>query len=158
MSKIRNTILLLTLALSAFALLALFPLLLVLSRSFAEHNPEIAYMQFPILLLSYGMVTAIILAVVIGFYLVLQSNRQNIFARKTVKRLRIMAHSFTCAFLFTTAILVYSTSQIGNEVGLPGGYIILAMGVNFAGANVLYFITSLFEKAVEYKEENELTV
>ena len=53
---------------------------------------------------------------------------------------------------------IYGYAQLGKEIGLVGGYLVLALAGYFLAAILVYFITDLFRKAVEYKEENELTV
>ena len=121
----------------------------------AFYNPEIAYMQYPMLGLVYLMLSGFLAALVIALILVLKSRGESIFKQKTVRALRWMGHAFLFSFL---AIYLYSYSQLASGMGLIGAYIILALAMCFVAMNVIYFLANLFERAVFYKEESDMLV
>lgn len=74
MINVRNVILELSLAVSILFCFLLFGFTYELSVSFAADSPQIAYMQYPILLLCYVIIIAIIVALCMGLFLVHRSN------------------------------------------------------------------------------------
>jgi len=115
-------------------------------------------MQVPLLILSYGVILMLLGMFAIAMYLVLVSNKQNIFQTNTVRWLNRMGHLSLIAFSFMLIMFVYGYVKLGTELGLPGGYMIVAGGFLFLASNVFYFMGTLFRQAVAFKEENELTV
>ena len=128
------------------------------SENYAFYNPEIAYMQYPMLGLVYLMLSGFLAALVIALILVLKSRGESIFKQKTVRALRWMGHAFLFSFFSCLAIYLYSYSQLASGMGLIGAYIILALAMCFVAMNVIYFLANLFERAVFYKEESDLLV
>lgn len=146
------------LALAIVFFLILLPWLNGMSHAYAASSPDLAHMRLPVLLLSMAAVLAVIAALALGLWLVIRSGRGTIFDRVTLRALAVMGHCFLAACLLLAAIVGYAYWHLQHEIGLVGGYLMILLAAFFLGANILYFIRNLFAKAVEYKEENELTV
>lgn len=157
MKKFFNILLLVAIVVAGVGIIGFTVPLYILSAEFAA-DPVLTHMQYPILLLSYLMLAFILVPLVIAFILVARSTTRNIFERKTVKSLTVMGHSFLGSFLAILAATLYSYAQLGAEVGLVGSYLLGLCFACFSASLIMYFIASLFAKAVEYKEENEWTV
>ncbi len=142
----------------ALLLSLMFYLVRFVSLSFAQENPDIAYMRLPILLLVYLMLLMLIAAILIAAYLLFKSTSENIFSIRSVQGLYRMGHCFSIASIANFSIIIYSFSQLGEEVGILGVYLIAACAVVLIATMVMYFIANLFKRAVEFKEENEMTV
>ncbi|MCK9177138.1 MAG: DUF2975 domain-containing protein [Clostridiales bacterium] len=158
MNRARNILLLILLGISIVFLIYAAVTLYHVSESFVLWNPELAPMQVPLLILSYGVILMLLGMFAIAMYLVLVSNKQNIFQTNTVRWLNRMGHLSLIAFSFMLIMFVYGYVKLGTELGLPGGYMIVAGGFLFLASNVFYFMGTLFRQAVAFKEENELTV
>ena len=156
MNKVGIIILELSLAVSMLFCFLLFGLTYRLSVSYAANSPQIAYMQYPILSLCYINIIAVIVALLMGLFLVHRSNSHNIFERRTTKMLNTMGNCFMVSFIAVLLIFVYAFVNIQWEIGLVSTYLFVVMLITFLGANVFYFIAYMFGKAVAYREGNEL--
>ncbi|HHT44234.1 MAG TPA: DUF2975 domain-containing protein [Fastidiosipila sp.] len=136
----------------------MFPFLIHMSAQYVNWNPELSHLRIPFLVLIFLVLLVSIVALVLALFLVLRSTRKNIFESLTVRMLNLIGHSFLAGALFFGVMYIYGYAQLGKEIGLVGGYLVLALAGYFLAAILVYFITDLFRKAVEYKEENELTV
>lgn len=158
MKTLKRIFLVAGLAAGLFFILFATRLTLTSGQYIAKADPKLAHMYNP--LATFTILTAIALAVTfcLAIYLVLRSLKNNIIEGKTVSVLNWMGHSCLAAFLLSVGAFLYSTSQIGHEVGLTGGYMIIFMGIFFTGAMMLYFISQIISDAAAYRAENELTV
>ena len=129
-----------------------------ISRSFVFWNPDLAFMQMPLYTFSILIITGVIGALSLALFLVHRSTKENIFQRLTIKALYWVGHSLGFAFLMSLAFFGYAYYHLAKGMGLPGGYVGIFVLITFVGTNVMYFIAVLFKQAVEYKEENQLTV
>lgn len=129
-----------------------------LSEIMAEFNPEIAFMRVPILVMTEGYLAGIVVAVVIAILLTVGSTKEKIFCRRTTRLLRYAGLSFGISFLFMMGNMIYSYSILGEEVGIMGVYLWFGAGAVFLAMLCMLVLANLFEKAVAFKEENELTV
>ena len=129
-----------------------------MSHVMAESSPELVHMRQPILWLSYLVLAGIAGALLLGVYIVHRTHRHNIFERRTVRLLGLMALSFAISGLASGLMFVYSYSQIRWGMGMAGIDFIALTVAFFAVALLLLFIMSLFRSAVAYREENEMTV
>ncbi|MDO5734353.1 MAG: DUF2975 domain-containing protein [Eubacteriales bacterium] len=116
------------------------------------------YMQYPILALCYLMLLGFIVTIGTAIRLVYISQDAKIFSTRTVKHLQLMGHATLFSFLSCLSIYIYGYSQMGKEVGLVGGQVLLFSACIFAAMNIIYFLANLFARSVAYKEESDLVV
>lgn len=149
----------LILGLGICILICLFGYFLIweISESFVHFNPELTYMRWPILMGCYLMLAGAIGALVLGLERV-RVPVQDIFSRATVQRLRWMRQLLMGSSLSMLGVYVYAWLQIGFGMGLVGFYFIIFILVFFTASAVMGFIENLFQRAVQFREENELTV
>lgn len=158
MNKIRNVVLEILLATSILFCFLLFRFYYKISFRYVANSPELAYMQYPILTFCYIIIITMILALSMGLFLVHRSNKNNIFEKLTTKVLYTIGHCFILSFIVTSIIFVYAFVNIQWEIGMVSVFLFALMFLTFLGANVFYFISNLFSKAISYKDENEMTV
>ena len=158
MKKINKRILETGLVLCTLLCIMMYFLVYKISANFVHWNPELAYMQMPLYALAVLIITGIIVSLSIAFLLVHRSTKENIFRRPTVKLLYLMGHFMGFAFLMSFLFFMYAYLNLGEHIGLPGGFILIFNLITFVGTNVVYFVAGLFAEAVDYKEENQLTV
>lgn len=156
--KIHNIILIITLVLGIPVVAFGYVFLYLTSGEFADAAPEVAFMRTPLLVFSYIIVTAILVMVVIMLVLAIKSIRKNIFDQGSIRMIFTMGHLLSFAFITAVVMLIYTFAKIGREAGLVGIYMILMSLILFSAANFVYFVGRLFQSAVGYKEENDLTV
>ncbi|WFF74102.1 DUF2975 domain-containing protein [Proteiniclasticum sp. QWL-01] len=146
-------------AMSVCILLCLYSYLFLwnLSKSFAESNPSIAYMRWPILIGCLIMLTGALFALLLGIRAAAQTE-QKIFSQKTVRTLSWMGRSLAVSTAAILGIWIYALTQLGDEVGLVGAYLMIFLVFFFTASSVMFFLRDLFARAVEFRTENELTV
>ena len=146
-----------------FVLLVLVVLMAVLvaagGKRDADIDAAITHLFYPSMAFLVVGTAGVALAIVLAAYLVLRSTRRNILGRHTVKVLKIMGHSCFASFLTIVLSLIYL------QLALPPGYqgpwflwFLMALLACVTAALAFYFIASLISDAVDYREENELTV
>lgn len=158
MKHIFSRVLAVGLLIVAYFTAFLFLVVTQLSHSTADAFPELAYMRIPVLVLVYVMLAAILLAIIISTTVLFRNNMETIFSWKVVKSLWHIAHLFAIALISNLLIILYGFSQVGLDLGMPGFILYGVFSVILVATMVLYFIASLFKKAVRFKEENEMTV
>ena len=146
-------------ALSVCVLLCIYGYFLLwgISESFVIEGPEIAHMRWPILIGCYIMLTGAVVALLLGITSAMESE-QEIFSRSTIKCLGWMGRSLSISTVAIVAVYIYAWIQLGSEVGLMGAYLFIFVLLFFTASSVLFFIRDLFARAVEFHDENELTV
>ncbi len=156
--KIHNVILIVTLILGIPVVCFGYVFLYLVSGEFAEASPEIAFMRTPLLIFTYLIVTAILALVIVLLVFAIKSIRKNIFDQGSIRMIYTMGHLLSFAFLTAVVMIIYTYAKIGSEAGLVGSYMILMTLILFSAANLIYFVARIFQSAVSYKEENDLTV
>lgn len=146
-------------ALSVCVLLCIYGYFLLwgISESFVIQGPEIAHMRWPILIGCYIMLTGAVVALLLGINSARKSE-QEIFSAATIKSLSWMGRSLSISTVAIVCVYIYSWIQLGSEVGMVGAYLFIFVLLFFTATSVLYFIRDLFARAVEFHDENELTV
>jgi len=130
----------------------------VLSYELAKENPEIAYMQMPVLFLVLLALGCVFSALVAAFILLERIRRGKVFEVTSVKILRVIGTLMLVAVLPLIVIFFYinagtpGITNITNYWVVLGGVILLVLSV------FIFLIATLFEQAVLYKQENDLTV
>lgn len=128
-----------------------------LAAVFAAQDPELAFMRWPILTGCFVMLTGAVAALILGIRAAAR-REEEIFSRSTVKRLSWMGKSLGVSTAAITGVLIYSWVQLGSQVGLVGVYLLIFVLLFFTASSVMFFIRDLFSRAVEFHEENQLTV
>lgn len=126
--------------------------------SVAAADEELAYMYAPMAVCTVLTAISVGTAFTLALYLVLKSMRMNIIEKNSVKLLYVMGHACLLAAFFSIAAAVYAYSQLHQEVGLPGFYMLLFIGIFITGAMLLYFIAQVVADASDYRTDSELTV
>lgn len=157
-NKIKNLIFALAIVLAMAAVVGMFPLLHVMAQQFAQDSPQLEYMRVPLTLIFYLSFVLILLGMGIASYLVLRSSSLTIFSEKTVHLLRWIGRCFALSTLVSLAAYAYAFSQLGDEIGLVNLPLFAYSFLLFIVTLVVSFITRLFDQAVQFKIENDMTV
>lgn len=128
-------------------------------RRDANIDPAISHLFYPSLTLLILGAAGVAVAIILAAYLVMRSISHNILERYTVKVLRIMGHSCFFSFLIIVISLVYLGFALPPGYGGPWGFwFLMALLACLTAALAFYFLGNLISDAVDYREENELTV
>lgn len=115
---------------------------------------ELAFISFSLL----HILSTIIFLILFGI-LVIKAIRKNLFNQNSVKSLLWMGHLKLISFiaLLSRSIIMRISGNWDFIMYIPSNTIISLIAL-FGEVNLIYFISRLFIEAVDYKEENDLTV
>ena len=126
------------------------------SQEVASANPTITYMRIPVLIMGWSVLACGLATLVMAILLLNRIRKDQIFEPKSVKLLRGIGWCAYIAILPLIALYIYTeVNVVGSITNL---YVMLGMAVLFIIGLFFFMVASLFQKAVDYKEENDLTV
>lgn len=157
-AKIHNIILIMTLILGIPIVCFGYLFVYLVSGEFVSASPQLAFMRWPMLIGGYVIITAMLALVISLLCLAFKSIRKNLFDQGSIRSIFVMGHFLLTAFLGSLFMTIYAYVCLGHEAGLLGAYMIVMTLILFSLTNFVYFLGRLFCEAVEYKEENDLTV
>ena len=137
-------------------LIAIGAYLVPFSQEVASANPTITYMRVPVLIMSWSVLVCGIATLVMGILLLERIRKNRIFEPKSVKLLQRIGWCAYAAILPLIALYIYTEVNVAGSI--TNLYVGLGMAVLFIIGLFFFMIASLFQKAVNYKEENDLTV
>lgn len=130
--------------------------LVPLSQQTVASNPELAHMRVPVLIIVWAMLACAIAALVLGLLLLEKIRNDRVFEAKPVEYLNGMGICALAAILPVIILIFYTQVNItGSITNLYAG---LGVFVLLFAATFFFLVAALFEKAVTYKQENELTI
>ena len=129
----------------------------VVARDFAMDTPEWAYLQYPLLIAIYVTLIPFLVAIFQAFKLSRLIQVNQIFSIEAVGNLKIIKVSgFIIAFLYLSGTFVISNLvELSPGIAMLGVIILLSSSMIALIAGIL---EELLKKALEIKEENDLTV
>lgn len=124
---------------------------------FAEDAPDYAYLRFPLLIGIYLTVLPFLIAIVEGLRLSRRVALNDAFSKQSVNHLKtIKFSSFIISLMYFVGFIVLTQLvEMSPGIGLLGIIIMLASLMIGLIAGIL---EELLRKALEIKEENDLTV
>lgn len=155
--KVKKIILIILLLVFEVGLLCSFPYVKFVWEKFINNNPLYTRYTFSCLAIVYIGIVLAITAIALGTSLVIKSLKENIFTHDSTKLLRIIARLFGLVGLLMIIFTIYATI-VTPGLGSAWIWILVASLVFFIGDSCFLFIADLFEDAVNYREENDLTI
>ena len=129
----------------------------VVARDFATETPEWAYLQYPLLIAIYVTLIPFLVAIFQAFKLSRLIQLNQVFSMAAARNLKIIKVSgFIISFLYLAGTFVLS-----NLVELSPGIAMLGIIIMLSSAMIgliAGILEELLKKALEIKEENDLTV
>lgn len=129
----------------------------VVARDFATETPEWAYLQYPLLIAIYVTLIPFLVAIFQAFKLSRLIQLNQVFSMAAARNLKIIKVSgFIISFLYLAGTFVLS-----NLVELSPGIAMLGIIIMLSSAMIALIagiLEELLKKALEIKEENDLTV
>lgn len=127
-----------------------------ISYDFVREYPELAYMRVPVLSFGILFLIFVLMILVIAFLFLQRIRGGNVFETKSVKNLQAMGWITLATILPLIALYLYTERNVAGSI--TNLYVIVAVLMMAVMAVFFFLIASLFEQAVRYKEENDLTV
>ena len=128
----------------------------VMSFDVAKANPEISYMRVPVLILVLAVLACAFFALVAAFVLLERIRRGKVFEVTSVRILQGIGILALAAILPLIILYFYTNANVSGSIA--NLYVILGCFILLVAAAFLFLIANLFEQAVLYKQENDLTV
>lgn len=130
--------------------------LFLISGDFALSNPELAYMRFPVLLMAWAVLVCAIVAMVLGLLLLRSIFQEKVFELQSVRRLQGMGLCAFAAILPLAALYIYTLRNVPGSI--TNLWVMVGIVGLIVGGVFFFLVATLFEKVVQYKQENDLTV
>lgn len=131
-------------------------LMVVISHDVARANPTISYMRVPVLLIAWAFLACVLAALVMAFLLFELIRKDSIFETQSVRLLKGIG---LCGFTAILPLVILFFYTRANVVGsITNLYVILGIFAMILIGMFFYLIAALFQKAVDYKQEVDLTV
>ncbi|NLE84121.1 MAG: DUF2975 domain-containing protein [Chloroflexi bacterium] len=139
---------LLTLAFGAY--------LVPMSHDVAAVNPTITYMRVPVLLMAWAVLACALAALLMAFLLLERIRKSRIFEQKSVSLLKGIGICALAAILPMVILIIYTEAHVAGSI--TNLWVMLGIFAMIIAAIFIFLVAALFQRAVDYKEEVDLTV
>lgn len=126
------------------------------SHEVASNNPTITYMRVPVLVMGWSVLACGLATLVLAILLLERIRKDQVFEAKSVKLLQGIGLCAYIAILPLIALYIYTEMNVVGSI--TNLYVMLGIAVLFVIGLFFFMVASLFQKAIDYKEENDLTV
>ena len=130
--------------------------LVEISHDVAWDNPTITYMRVPVLLIAWAFLAFVLAALVLAFLLFERIRKDSIFETQSVRLLKGIGLCGFIAIIPLVVLFFYTRANVGGSI--TNLYVILGVVALILIGIFFYLIAALFLKAVDYKQEVDLTV
>ena len=155
-TKVQTVIIEIAAVFGMILLIAIGVYLVPFSHEVASANPTITYMRVPVLIMGWSVLACGIATLVMAVLLLERIRKDQIFEPKSVKLLQGIGWCAYIAILPLIALYIYTEMNVAAFI--TNLYVGLGMAAVFVIGLFFFMVASLFQKAVDYKEENDLTV
>ena len=155
-NKILSGLLIFGLGIATFIIVAIGIQLVPLSFATAKANPEIAHMRVPVLIMAWFILACILAIVVLAVALFGRIIKNKVFEQKSVSLLKAMGISSLVPIPVLIALVLYTMNNVAGSI--TNLWAFFGIMVCMMASIFFFLISSLFQNAVDYKTENELTV
>lgn len=130
--------------------------LIPLSHEVAGANPTITYMRVPVLLMAWAILACALAALVMAFLLLERIRKNQIFEQKSVSLLKGIGICALAAIVPMVILIIYTNAHVAGSI--TNLWVMLGIFAMVIAAVFFFLIAALFQRAVDYKEEVDLTV
>jgi len=155
-TKVQTVIIEVAAVFGMILLIAIGVYLVPFSHEVASGNPTITYMRVPVLIMGWSVLACGLATLVMAILLLERIRKDQIFEPKSIKLLQGIGCCAYVAILPLIALYIYTEMNVAGSI--TNLYVGLGVAVLFIIGLFFFMVASLFQKAVDYKEENDLTV
>lgn len=130
--------------------------LVPMSHDVASANPTITFMRVPVLFIAWSFLVCVLAALVMAFLLLERIRKDKIFEKHSVRLLKGIGICALAGIIPLIILFFYTSANV--EGSITNLYVMLGSFAMVIVAIFFFLIAALFQKAVDYKEENDLTV
>ena len=127
-----------------------------LSQDVAAANPTITYMRVPVLLIGWSILACVLAALVMALLLLERIRKDRIFEQRSVTLLKGMEISAFVSIIPMVILILYTRANVAGSI--TNLWVMLGILAMVVATTFFFMLASLFQKAVDYKEEVDLTV
>mgnify|MGYP001767139380 CR=1 FL=1 len=131
-------------------------ILYTLSFEVSKANPTIAYMRGPVLMMAWSFLVCVLAALIIALLLLASIRKNKIFDPSSVRKLKAIGYCALAAILPLVVLLFYTSANVAGSI--TNIYVFLGIFAMLVVAIFFFMIAALFQQAVDYKQEVDLTV
>lgn len=130
--------------------------LVPLSHDVAQANLTITYMRTPVLIMGWSILACVLAALVMAFLFLERIRKDKIFERQSVRLLKAIGICAMAAIIPLVVLFFYTDANVTGSI--TNLYVLLGIFGLVIVAVFVFLIATLFQRAVDYKEEYDLTV
>lgn len=119
-------------------------------------NPTLTYMRVPVLIMAWSFLACLLAALIIALLLLESIRRDKIFEPGSVRKLKAIGNCALVAIIPLVALLFYTRAEVAGSI--TNIYVTLGIFAMLVVAVFFFLIAALFQQAVDYKQEVDLTV
>ena len=113
-------------------------------------------MRVPVLLMAWAILACALAALVMAFLLLERIRKNRIFEQKSVNLLKGIGLCALAAIVPMVILIIYTSAHVAGSI--TNLWVMLGIFVMVIAAVFFFLIAALFQRAVDYKEEADLTV
>lgn len=155
-NKILSTIVMVGLVIIAIVVVMIGIYLVPLSHQTAAANPGIVHMRVPVLIMGWLILACVLALLTLAFVLLLHINRDRIFKQESVALLKAMAILSLAPIPVLISLFFYTQANVDGSI--TNFWVIIGIVALLIVSCFFLLISSLFQKAVDYKTDTELTI
>lgn len=155
-NKILSTIVMVGLVIIAIVVVMIGIYLVPLSHQTAAENPGIVHMRVPVLIMGWLILACVLALLTLAFVLLLRINRDRIFKQESVALLKAMAILSLAPIPVLISLFFYTQANVDGSI--TNFWVIIGIVALLIVSCFFLLISSLFQKAVDYKTDTELTI
>ena len=154
--KILSSIVMAALCVIAVVVILLGAYLVPLSRQIAAANPTLVHMRVPVLIMGWLILTCVLALLAVAFVFLLRISQNKIFEQKSVSLLKTMATISLAPIPILITLFFYTQANVSGSI--TNLWVLVGI-LGLAIVSIFFFlVASLFQKAVDYKTDVELTI
>ncbi|HHX09371.1 MAG TPA: DUF2975 domain-containing protein [Chloroflexi bacterium] len=119
-------------------------------------NPTLTHMRVPVLIMAWSFLACLLAALIIALLLLESIRRDKIFEPGSVRKLKAIGNCALVAIIPLVALLIYTRAEVAGSI--TNIYVTLGIFAMLVVAVFFFLIAALFQQAVDYKQEVDLTV
>lgn len=155
-AKIQTIIVEIGLVLAILLTVAVGVILYYLSFDVSMVNPELTYMRVPVSIMMWSFMACVLAALIIALLLLESIRKNKIFEPGSVRKLKAIGNCALVGTIPLIALFLYTRAEVGGSI--TNVYVTLGIFAMLVAATFFFLIAALFQQAVDYKQEIDLTV
>jgi hypothetical protein len=130
--------------------------LIVESEVWVQAYPELAHMQFPVLLLSQSIVLLYSIVFILGIIFMLSFREQKAFTARQQKLVASASFLLYSQIIPALILILYTDANVSGSI--TNAYVIISIAVSTMLGSLLLIMSRILKRGIEMQREWDLTV